>query len=79
MNHVERFDPAAAGIAVPGTADEGAGSSVLAADLGRKRLPVRRQLAEHPGLQGAFGHDVRAGCQGAALPARDLLNGEARA
>ncbi|MEU6971900.1 ROK family protein [Kitasatospora aureofaciens] len=53
--------PRAAGIAVPGLVDETSGTSVLAANLGWRRLPVRGRAEEHLGLPVAFGHDVRAG------------------
>ncbi|MFG2848688.1 ROK family protein [Kitasatospora sp. NPDC048296] len=56
-----RFRPAAAGVAVPGIVDEGAGTAVLAANLGWRDVPVRHWLSEHLGIPVAFGHDVRAG------------------
>ncbi|MER5641443.1 ROK family protein [Kitasatospora sp. NPDC002227] len=56
-----RHAPAAVGIAVPGLVDEAAGTSVFAANLGWRDVPVRAWLAEELGLPVAFGHDVRAG------------------
>ncbi|MEU9045955.1 MULTISPECIES: ROK family protein [unclassified Kitasatospora] len=56
-----RYAPRAAGIAVPGIVDEASGTSVFAANLGWRRVPVRDWLAEALGLPVAFGHDVRAG------------------
>ncbi|TQF01442.1 ROK family protein [Kitasatospora acidiphila] len=57
----ERYRPAAAGIAVPGLVDEASGTSVFAANLGWRQVPVRDWLAEELDLPVAFGHDVRAG------------------
>ncbi|MFH8386669.1 ROK family protein [Kitasatospora sp. NPDC018058] len=74
----ERFRPAAAGVAVPGIVDEGAGIAVLAANLGWRDVPVRHWLSEHLGIPVAFGHDVRAGGiaearAGAGRGSRDFL------
>ncbi|WP_307841513.1 ROK family protein [Streptomyces endocoffeicus] len=57
----ERCRPAAAGIAVPGIVDEASGVSLLAANLGWRRLPVRDWFAKELGIPVAIGHDVRAG------------------
>ncbi|WP_033355188.1 ROK family protein [Kitasatospora aureofaciens] len=57
----DRHRPSVAGIAVPGIVDETAGTVILAANLGWRRLPVRDRLAEELGLPVALGHDVRAG------------------
>ncbi|MFF4829805.1 ROK family protein [Streptomyces sp. NPDC001312] len=57
----ERHRPAAAGIAIPGIVDEASGVSVLAANLGWRRLPVRDRLSQELGIPVAIGHDVRAG------------------
>ncbi|WP_329493442.1 ROK family protein [Kitasatospora herbaricolor] len=51
----------AAGIAVPGLVGEATGTSVLAAQLGWREVPVRRWLAEELEMPVAFGHEVRAG------------------
>ncbi|MCX5214514.1 ROK family protein [Kitasatospora sp. NBC_00240] len=56
-----RYAPSAAGIAVPGLVGEAAGTSVFAAHLGWRHIPVRRWLAEELEIPVAFGHDVRAG------------------
>ncbi|MGW2377225.1 MULTISPECIES: ROK family protein [Kitasatospora] len=74
----DRHRPAAAGIAVPGIVDEAAGTAILAANLGWRRLPVRDWLAEELGLPVALGHDVRAGGLaearvGAGRGSRDFL------
>ncbi|GHF59526.1 sugar kinase [Kitasatospora xanthocidica] len=74
----ERHRPAAVGIVVPGIVDEAAGTAVLAANLGWRRLPVRARLAEELGLPVALGHDVRAGGLaeariGAGRGSRDFL------
>ncbi|GHF92328.1 sugar kinase [Kitasatospora xanthocidica] len=56
-----RYAPTAAGIAVPGIVDEASGTSVFAANLGWRQVPVRDWLEEALELPVAFGHDVRAG------------------
>ncbi|MFC9331767.1 ROK family protein [Kitasatospora sp. NPDC057015] len=51
----------AAGIAMPGLVGEATGTSVFAAQLGWRQVPVRRWLAEELEMPVAFGHEVRAG------------------
>ncbi|MFJ9444710.1 PfkB family carbohydrate kinase [Kitasatospora sp. NPDC101235] len=63
----DRHRPAAAGIAVPGIVDETAGAVILAANLGRRRLPVRDWLAEELGLPVALGHGLVGGLTGQAI------------
>ncbi|GAA0684900.1 ROK family protein [Kitasatospora atroaurantiaca] len=54
--------PLAAGVAVPGTIDEGNGIAVFSANLGWRDLPMRKLLGERlGGLPVALGHDVRSG------------------
>ncbi|GGV34076.1 hypothetical protein GCM10010495_58750 [Kitasatospora herbaricolor] len=56
-----RHAASAAGIAVPGLVGEATGTSVFAAQLGWRQVPVRRWLAEELEMPVAFGHEVRAG------------------
>ncbi|MFF1873315.1 ROK family protein [Streptomyces sp. CB03911] len=56
-----RHSASAAGIAVPGLVGEATGTSVLAAQLGWRQVPVRRWLAEELEMPVAFAHEVRAG------------------
>ncbi|WP_111554801.1 ROK family protein [Kitasatospora sp. SolWspMP-SS2h] len=54
--------PLAAGVAVPGTIDEGNGIAVFSANLGWRDLPMRKLLGERlGGIPVALGHDVRSG------------------
>ncbi|MGY0024857.1 ROK family protein [Streptomyces sp. cg35] len=52
----------AAGVAVPGVVDEGAGIALFAANLGWRDVPMRALLSERLGaIPVALGHDVRTG------------------
>ncbi|MGD6744157.1 ROK family protein [Streptomyces sp. BH106] len=52
----------AAGVAVPGVVDEGAGIALFAANLGWRDVPMRALLSERlGGIPVALGHDVRTG------------------
>lgn len=56
----ERFgQPAAVGIAVPGTVDEEAGFCRYSENLGWRELPVRERIEAVSGLPVGFSHDVR--------------------
>jgi glucokinase len=53
--------PVAAGVAVPGVVDEGAGIAVWSANVGFRDVPLRALVTDRLGLPAALGHDVRAG------------------
>ncbi|MEU7179797.1 ROK family protein [Streptomyces kasugaensis] len=60
----ERFGSTAlaAGVAVPGIVDEGAGIAVYASNIGWRDIPMRALLSERlGGVPVALGHDVRTG------------------
>ncbi|RAG85499.1 ROK family protein [Streptacidiphilus pinicola] len=57
----ERHRPVAAGVAVPGVVDEGAGICTFAANLGWREVPIQRWVEEELAIPVALGHDVRAG------------------
>ena len=65
---------AAAGVAVPGIVDEGAGVAAYAANIGWRDVPLRALLADRlDGTPVALGHDVRVGglAEGRLGAARD--------
>jgi glucokinase len=51
---------AAAGVALPGSVDEGAGVARMAANIGWRDVPLRGLLEEAAGVPVALRHDVRA-------------------
>jgi glucokinase len=70
--------PVAAGVAMPGIVDEGAGRVVFSANVGWRDFELGDHLTKRSGLPAAVGHDVRAGGLaewrlGAGRGASDLL------
>ena len=53
--------PIAAGVAVPGVVDSGAGVAVWAANIGFRDVPMRDLMSARLELPAALGHDVRVG------------------